>query len=148
MRRQLLSIADSPLRRWPEEVQSLAALVADNYDSDADLVRQFIDLSMQLSLEQPLKTPFIAAVVLVANTRESKLAGDVLTRVAKDTEEAIVNGDWRAVKLHLKLLACLQSLLEGEGVFPLLDELFARAADLQTASSEDVSIPRPRAWVI
>lgn len=140
LRRQLLSIADSPLRRWPEEVQSLAALVSDNYESDADLVRTFIDLAMQLHVEQPLKTPFVAAVVLVANTRESKLAGDVLTRLAKEIEEAVAKGDWRVVKLHLKLLACLQSLLEGEGVFPLLDELFSRAATLQTASSEDVSI--------
>lgn len=29
-------------------------------------------------------------------------------------------------------------MLEGEGVFPVLEELFSRAADLQTASSEDV----------
>jgi nuclear cap-binding protein subunit 1 len=46
------------------------------------------------------------------------------------------------VKLYLKLLACLQGCLEGDGVFPLLEELFSRAADLQTASSDDVSIYR------
>ena len=33
----------------------------------------------------------------------------------------------------------MQDILEGDGVFPILDELFSRAADLQTASSEDVS---------
>lgn len=140
LRHQLIKIAESPLRRWGEEVQSIAALVSDNYDSDADLARTFVDLAMQLSVEQPLKTPFVAAVVLVANTREPKVAGDVLARLAKDTEESLEAGDWRKVKLRLKLLACLQSLLEGDGVFGVLEGLFARAADLQTASSEDVSL--------
>ena len=48
-------------------------------------------------------------------------------------------GAWREVKLVLRFLACLQGLLEGEGVFPILEDLFSRAVDLQTASSEDVS---------
>ncbi|KAG9250873.1 MIF4G like-domain-containing protein [Emericellopsis atlantica] len=136
MRRQLLSLADSPLRRWAEEVQNLAELVAENYDDD-EMRRSFIDLSMQLHVEQPLKTPFLAAVILVANVKKQELAGEVLARLATETEGAIQKGEWRTVKLHLKLLACLQSLLEDEGIFPLLDELFSRAADLQTASSED-----------
>lgn len=138
MRRQLLSIADSPLRRWAEEVQSIAHMVTDNYE-DEDLRRTFLDLLMQLHVEQPLKTPFVAAVVLVANTRKPELIDNVLERLAEATQAKIAAGEWRDVKLHLKLLACLQSCLEGEGLFPLLDELFSRAADLQTASSEDVS---------
>ena len=47
-------------------------------------------------------------------------------------------GAWREVKLVLRFLACLQGLLDGEGVFPILEDLFSRAVDLQTASSEDV----------
>lgn len=31
----------------------------------------------------------------------------------------------------------------GDGVFPILEELFSRAVDLQTASAEDVSILSP-----
>lgn len=143
MRRQVLGLADSPLRRWADEVQSTALLVTDNYD-DEDLRTSFIDLVSQIHIEQPLKTPFVAAVVLVANTRRPELAGDLLARLARDTEADIATGNWRSVKLHLKLLACLQSCLEGEGIFPLLDELFARAADLQTASSEDV---RPQRYM-
>ena len=49
-------------------------------------------------------------------------------------------GYWREVKLVLRFLACLQGLFEEDGVFPLLEELFSRAVDLQTSSSEDVSI--------
>ncbi|KAK5993358.1 Nuclear cap-binding subunit 1-like protein [Cladobotryum mycophilum] len=136
LRRQLLSLADSPLRRWAEEVQSIARMVADNYD-DENLRNTFVGLVLQLVIEQPLKTPFVAAVVLVANTLKPELVDVILTRTAQETETQIGQGEWRDVKLYLKFLACLQACLEGDGVFPLLEELFSRAADLQTASSED-----------
>lgn len=137
LRRQLLSLADSPLRRWSEEVQSIARMVAENYD-DENLRNTFVSLAMQLVVEQPLKTPFVAAVVLVANTIKPEIVDAVLTPVAQEAESKIAKGEWREVKLYLKFLACLQACLEGDGVFPLLEELFSRAADLQTASSEDV----------
>lgn len=138
VRRQLLGIADSPLRRWAEEVQSIAHMVADNHD-DENLRSMFLDLVVQLLLEQPLKTPFVAAVVLIINTLKPEFVDHVLARLAQVTQDKIAEGAWRDVKLLLKFLACLQSLLEGDGVFPLLEELFSRAADLQTASSDDVS---------
>ncbi len=65
---------------------------------------------------------------------------ELLTRVTKAIQEYLEAGHWREVKLVLRLLACLQGLLEDDGVFPLLEELFSRAVDLQTSSSEDVSI--------
>jgi nuclear cap-binding protein subunit 1 len=133
-----VSIADSPLRRWAEEVLSLANMVADNYD-DEHMRNNYINLVLQMVLEQPLKTPFVAAVVLVANALKPEAMEIVLERVAKDLESAIAAGQWREIKLYLKFLACLQGNLESDGVFPLLEELFNRAADLQTASSEDVS---------
>ncbi|KAL5094275.1 hypothetical protein Trisim1_008372 [Trichoderma cf. simile WF8] len=136
LRRQLLSLADSPLRRWSEEVQSIARMVAENYD-DENLRNTFVSLAMQLVVEQPLKTPFVAAVVLVANTIKPEIVDAILTPIAQETESKIAKGEWREVKLYLKFLACLQACLEGDGVFPLLEELFSRAADLQTASSED-----------
>ncbi|KAL6910858.1 MIF4G like domain-containing protein [Trichoderma evansii] len=136
LRRQLLSIADSPLRRWGEEVQSIARLVADNYD-DENLRNTFVNLVMQLVVEQPLKTPFVAAVVLVANTLKPEIVDAILTLATQETESKIAKGEWKHVKLYLKFLACLQACLQGDGIFPLLEELFSRAADLQTASSED-----------
>ncbi|KAG6041061.1 hypothetical protein E4U41_006084 [Claviceps citrina] len=137
LRRQLLSLADSPLRRWPEEVISIARMVTENYDDEL-LRGNFLELSLQLVLEQPLKTPFVAAVVVVANALKPELVDAVLARLATQIEEHVGKGHWREVKLLLKFLACLQSCLEGTGVFPLLEELFMRAADLQTASSDDV----------
>ncbi|PHH70949.1 hypothetical protein CDD82_6822 [Ophiocordyceps australis] len=136
LRRQLLGLADSPLRQWDAEVQSIARMLSDNYD-DEQLREMFVNLTTQLTLEQPLKTPFVAAVVLVSNTLNPEIVDLVLARIAKGLDDGLASGDWRQVKLLLKYLACLQPLLEGDGIFALLEELFSRAADLQTASSDD-----------
>ncbi|KAF6837205.1 hypothetical protein CMUS01_05101 [Colletotrichum musicola] len=136
VRRQLLSLAESPLRRWHEEVQSIAHVVADNAD-DTELRETFINLSLQLALEQPLKTPFVAGVILLVNTLKPEIVDEILAKLSAATQEKIQAGSWRDVKLYLKLLACLQKSLDGEGVFPVLEELFSRAVDLQTASSDD-----------
>ncbi|KAH9999139.1 MIF4G like-domain-containing protein [Xylariaceae sp. FL0662B] len=136
IRKQLLGLAESPLRRWHEEVQSIAHVVADNYD-DSELRTSFLDLVPQMVMEQPLKIPFVAAVVLVINSLKPDVLDDLLARVATATEEKVKVGEWRDVKLCLKFLACLQSCLEGDGLFPLLEVLFSRAVDLQTASSDD-----------
>ncbi|ORY71614.1 MIF4G like-domain-containing protein [Pseudomassariella vexata] len=136
IRKQLLTLAESPLRRWHEEVQSIAHIVADNYDG-SELKESFLDLVGLMVLEQPLKIPFVAAVVLVANSLKGEIVNDVLARIIPRTEDKIKQGEWRDVKLYLKFLACLQSCLEGDGLFPVLEELFNRAVELQTSSSED-----------
>lgn len=170
LRKQLLDIADSPLLGISKEIRGIAQLVADNYD-DLRLRETFVDLALQLIEEQPLKTPFVAAVVLVLNTLTYKpvapqnggdddtqmadgatdeqqqqqpestsgVVNNLLAKVAAKIEDKVKVGEWRAVKLYLKLLACLQNCLDGEGVYPILDSLFDRAVELQTASSEDVS---------
>lgn len=124
------------MRPWHEEVKWIADLFTDNWD-DERLRGNFVDLVLQLTLEQPLKVPFLAAVVLVANTNKPEIVDILLAQLVSKLESRIRDGEWRDVKLYLKLLACLQSCLEGEGVFPVLEELFNRAVDLQTASSED-----------
>ncbi|GJC93604.1 CAP binding protein [Colletotrichum higginsianum] len=137
VRRQLLSLAESPLRRWHDEVQGIAHVVAENAE-DVELRESFIGLVLQLSLEQPLKTPFVAGVILLVNTLKPEIVDEILAKLSAAIQERILSGEWRDVKLYLKLLACLQSSLDGEGVFPVLEELFGRAVDLQTASSDDV----------
>lgn len=128
------------MRPWHEEVQSIANLFTDNWDDEL-LRTNFVDLVLQLAVEQPMKTPFLAAVVLVANTNKPQIVDMLLAKLTSTLETKIAEGDWRDVKLYLKLAGCLQSCLEGDGVFPVLEELFSRAVDLQTASSEDVSCP-------
>ena len=63
----------------------------------------------------------------------------ILAKAEKELRYHLKRGAWREVKLVLRFFACLQGLLDGDGVFVVLEDLFAGAVDLQTASSEDVS---------
>ncbi|PWY64308.1 cap binding protein [Aspergillus heteromorphus CBS 117.55] len=137
VRRQLLTIAESAARRAEDDAISIARSVAENY-GDEEFRNSFVDIAIDLVLEQPLKIPFIAATVLVANFQKSELVSDVLNRSSESLQKYVDVGAWREVKLLLRFLGCLQSIFEGDGIFPVLEELFARAVDLQTASSEDL----------
>lgn len=92
---------------------------------------------MSRVLEQPFKIPFVASIFLVSNNEKPILTEDVITRVARSLQEQARLGAWREVKLIFRFFACMQGLLEGDGIFPLLQELFSRAVDLQTASPDD-----------
>ena len=127
----------------------------DNFDDD-EVRKQYFDMSLQMwensklvlkaktdidlsIVEQPFKTPFIAAIVIAINRQKPEVVQQLLEREAKAAQDHLEAGQWREVKLVLRFLACLQGLLAEDGLFPLLEELFSRAVDLQTASSEDVS---------
>ena len=86
-----------------------------------------------------MKIPFIAGAVLVAHSLKPELGSEVLSKAGEALQKYIDTGAWREVKLLIRFLGILQPVYESEGIFPLLEELFARAVDLQTASSEDVS---------
>ena len=73
------------------------------------------------------------------NPQKSELVAETLQKASGTIRQNLELGSWREVKLVLRFLACLQGVLEGDGLFPVLDDLFSRAVDLQTASSEDVS---------
>lgn len=138
VRKGLLSIAESPYKAVEEEVHNVAKLVSDNYD-DEETRQTYFDVTLQIVLEQPFKIPFVAAVLVVLNgmNRGDEAVPALLEKAAKDTDARIKRGEWREVKLLLKFLGSLQGLLAGEGVWPILNELFDRAVDLQTASSDD-----------
>ena len=91
------------------------------------------------TVEQPLKIPFIAAIVLHANAQKPEFTTEILQKVAEALQKNLETGSWREVKLLLRFLGCLQGLFEDDGVFTVLEDLFSRAVDLQTQSSEDVS---------
>ncbi|KAJ5173951.1 MIF4-like type 1/2/3 [Penicillium coprophilum] len=137
VRRQLLTIAESAARRAEDDVQGIAKTVTDNYD-DEEIRRDFVNISLDLVLEQPMKIPFIAGTVLVAHSLKPELGSEVLSKAAEALQKYIDMGAWREVKLLIRFLGILQPVYEGDGIFPLLEELFARAVDLQTASSEDL----------
>ncbi|KAI9810972.1 MAG: hypothetical protein M1827_005703 [Pycnora praestabilis] len=136
VRKQLLSLAESPLKRTEDEISSIAKTVAENYE-DEEVRDGFFDLILQLIVEQPFKIPFASAIALVANSQEPEIAQEILSRAGVAAQRHLDAGSWREFKLLLRFLGCLQGLYEGNGVFTILEELFSRAVDLQTASSED-----------
>ncbi|KAK4694518.1 nuclear cap-binding protein subunit 1, partial [Lecanoromycetidae sp. Uapishka_2] len=133
VRKQLLGVAESPIKKTDEEISSIATLVVENYE-DVEAQNQFVKLAVQLS---PFKIPFVAAVVILINRKKPEAADQVIAKAQTTLQDHLNLGDWREVKLVLRFFACLQGVLEGDGVFPILEELFNRAVDLQTASSED-----------
>jgi nuclear cap-binding protein subunit 1 len=141
VRKQLLSVAESPLKRVEDEITIIGKTVCDNYE-DLELRSSFFDLVLQLVVEQPFKIPFVAAVVLLVNTLRSEMVDELLTRAAARTNAKIREGEWREVKLLMKFLGGLQGLLEGEGVWAVLQDIFTKAVDLQTENNEEVSPSR------
>jgi nuclear cap-binding protein subunit 1 len=123
-----------------DEVLSIAKTVCDNYE-DVELREGFYALALQLVVEQPFKIPFVAAVVLIVNTMRADMVEEILGRAAGRLNEAITRGEWREVKLFMKFLGGLQGCLEGEGVFPVLQDLLTKAVDLQTENNEEVGCP-------
>lgn len=138
VRKQLLGIAESPLKRIEDEISSIAKTVCDNF-GDVELRNSFYELTLQLVVEQPFKIPFVAAVILVANTMRQDLVQEVLSRAATGINNAIAKGEWREVKLYMKFLGSLQGLFEGDGIFPVLQDILSKAIDLQTENNEEVS---------
>lgn len=117
-------------------VQNLARLAADNYEDDY-VKDTFGNVALKLVVEQPLKIPFVAATVLYANAENSAVAKDILDKAGEELQAYLECGEWRGVKLMLRFLSVLSPLYKEDGVFSILDELFNRAVDLQTASQDD-----------
>ena len=92
-------------------------------------------------IEQPLKIPFVSAIVRHVNLYKPELVGRILEKASVRAQAFMQLGDWRSVKLLLRFFACLQDVFGDDGVFGVLDELFNRAVDLQAASPEDVWPP-------
>lgn len=138
IRKQLLAIAESPLKRVEDEVSGIARMICDNYE-DEECRNNFYELAVQLVVEQPFKIPFVAAVILVINTLRSEMVDEVLSRTAARANQKIREGEWREVKLLMKFLGGLQGLLEGDGVWSVLQDLLTKAVDLQTENNEEVS---------
>lgn len=115
---------------------NLARLAADNYD-DEYVKDTFSAVVLRIVLEQPFKIPFVAGTVLFAHAEKREIAQDVVAKAALQLQEYLDQGAWRQFKLMLRFLASLSRLFEQDGILPILDELFNRAVDLQTASPED-----------
>jgi len=136
-KRLLQSFLDNTLHSPEEEIRDISGLVTSH--AEDEYVRDtFCDSVTSVCLEQPCKIPFLAALVLVVNGKSKDLVGDLVQKLGGLLELSIKAGEWIAVKLLLRFLACLGDVVEG-GVVGLLEELFERAVDLQSADPEEVS---------
>jgi len=136
IRRGLVEIGEDALRMPHEVAMNLAKLVVENWEDE--YVRDTLSsVTLRLVEEQPFKIPFVAAVILFAHGEKKEVAEDIVTKAGAQLQERLEKGQWREFKLTLRFLACLSRLYETDGVLPILDELFNRAVDLQTASQED-----------
>lgn len=138
LRKKLLSLLDSSFSTPQQEIGDIASIVVQH--SHDDFVRDtFVDLVVSLALEQPAKVVFAAAVVRSVNASKPDLALELLGKLGESVNREIRRGRWREVKLGLRLLACVQDVVEGDGVLTVLDELFQRVIDLQSNNPEEVS---------
>lgn len=124
-----------------DEIHFLAKTIVDHWE-DAEVQGVFFELVERMVGEQSFKVPFVAAVVLAINGMGEvggKVTGEVVGRMAEKCNRSIEAGEWRDVKLSLKFLGGLQGVLEGEGVWIVLQDLLTKAVDLQTENNEEVS---------
>ena len=137
IRRGLLELGEDVVRPPADQAQAVARLIAEHFD-DAYVRDVALTVTARLVLEQPFKIPHVAAVVLFARDENTAVARDVVAQAGSQLQEAVDGGKWRDVKLTLRFLACLGRLFAEDGLLPILNQLFERAVDLQTASTEDV----------
>lgn len=137
LKRGLLDIGEGNPKNAQNEALGLARLTTENFDDE--YVRDtFTTVVLKLVVEQAFKVPFVAGAVLYAQQEKPELAANVVTKAGEQLQEFLNNGQWREVKLMTRFLACLSRIYEEDGVLPILDEMFNRAVDLQTASQDDV----------
>ncbi|KAF2669198.1 nuclear cap-binding complex, subunit NCBP1/CBP80 [Microthyrium microscopicum] len=136
LRRSILAISEQPATVI-DSAKRLGKQIADNF-ADDQVNGPLLDTVLELICEQPLKIPHVSAVILYANDVNGAVTAEIITRSQERIQDAVHEGNWREFKLLMRFYACLQGVFEGDGVFPLFDELFDRAADQQTASPEDV----------
>lgn len=137
LRKQLLSIAESSHKRVEDEIASIGATLAEHAD-DASLSSGFFELALQVVLEQPFKIPFVAAALVWANAGQAALGAEILERATQRLDGSVRVGAWREVKLLLRLLAGCQGMLEGDGIWSVLQDLLTKAVELQTGDNEEV----------
>lgn len=80
----------------------------------------------------------MAAIILYLNEQKPDIAKVFIDKTGEALQTALDSREWRSFKLLLRFLACMHGLFEDSGALPLLDDLFNKAADLQTADNEDV----------
>lgn len=86
-----------------------------------------IALTSDRVVEQPFKIPFVAAILQVANADNAEVGKAIVEIVAGQLQKYLDQGMFTQLKLVVRLLACMGSMLDGKGVYEVLDPLKERA---------------------
>jgi hypothetical protein len=84
-------------------------------------------------VEQPFKIPFVAALALVINSQNAEAGKLILDEFSKATQAYLTEGLLTRTKLLLRFFGCVQGMLEGDGVYPVLNAIVDKAAAVLSA---------------
>lgn len=68
---------------------------------------------------------------MLINTTTPEMATLIIEEMAKLATEDLEKGELTAFKLRLRFFGCLQGILEGDGIFPTLNDVVEKARILQ-----------------
>lgn len=66
-------------------------------------------------------------MALVANSQNPEAGKLIVEEAGKAVQQYLLDGEFTRVKLLLRFLGCVQGMLEGEGVYPLLNNIVNKA---------------------
>lgn len=78
-------------------------------------------------VEQPFKIPFLATIILAANAEKPEVGKFAVESFGTSLQNYLELGAFTQVKLMLRLFACMGIMLEGDGIYSVLDSLRERA---------------------
>ncbi|KIV99622.1 uncharacterized protein PV09_08688 [Verruconis gallopava] len=136
IRRDIIYIGEDSANGVQDQCAGFGRDIANNFDDD-QVRGPLLDTLVDMLCEQPLKIPFLAAVALYANNLNADVGRELIARASKKMASALATSEWRDFKLLLRFHACLQGILEGVGVFQILNQIFDWVIDLQSASADD-----------
>ncbi|PUU73652.1 MIF4G like-domain-containing protein [Tuber borchii] len=139
LRRDTISIAESPLTKIEDTINLIANTFASNYDNE-ELRNTFLNTLLSLVVEQPFKIPFLAAAVLVINSQNAEAGKLILDEFGKAAQAYLTEGFLTSAKLVLRFLAGLQGMVEGHGLYTVLDGIVDQAAGYLTAGEAGLAL--------
>lgn len=91
-------------------------------------------------IEQPFKIPFVAAIILVANSKNEEVGKQIVEEFRSHAQGYLDECQWRPFKLILRFLACLSSLFSDDGIMILLDDIANFAGEVASGDSSNVRL--------
>ncbi|ODQ64537.1 hypothetical protein NADFUDRAFT_47202 [Nadsonia fulvescens var. elongata DSM 6958] len=137
LRREIIEIGE------PSRYKISATILHAGYgfatEIENSVIRKgLLDTFLAVVVEQPHKTPLISGILEVANSKSESAGKFAIEFFHSTLQESILKGNWNKVKLIVRLIACLSSIIEGKGTVTLLQTLLDKAIEVQQASESRI----------